>query len=159
MVTETFTRPSIEAQYITAIILYAAAYVYALKFAVSIQKCETEACKKFKDVHEGCLMGCPSGAEVLTSARGGNYYIGANDPAQQNSLKGCFATFWSGTHFMLYLLLGYFCPDLFWHTFIIGASFEYYEKHAFDCADPLDVLFNTTGFLLGRFINETMMQN
>lgn len=138
------------AEYLIAIILYLCAYIYALQFAVSIQNCETDTCKDIKAVHESCLFGCPDGtSSLLTKFRGGNYYIGASK--ETNSKQGdCLATFWSGTHFMLYLLLGIFCPNLFWQTFAFGAAFEVYEYYEYDCADPLDILFNTTGFLIGR---------
>lgn len=133
------------------------AYAYALKFAVSIQDSEASWAKSIKNVHEGCLFGCPKGTASMTCGRGLNYYIGANDPAKNEQLKNCLATFWSGTHFMLYTMLGLFCPDLFWHTFAVGVLFEGYEKTEYDCADPLDVLFNSTGFMIGYTINNFML--
>ena len=146
--------PSLPAQYMAAILLYICAYIYALKFAVSIQDNNSPWAQKIRNMHESCLIGCPNSA--LTSCRGSNYYINSKDKKRNEDLKKCFATFWSGTHFSLYAFLGYFCPDLFWQTFSLGVLFEGYEYKKYDCADPLDILFNTTGFLTGRVIRNSI---
>lgn len=140
-------------QYIIAIILYICAYLYSLKFAVYIQNRDEDWCKSFRKIHESCILGCPTNTEFITDGRGDNYYIGASDSINGSSLKKCMATFWSATHFMLYVLIGFFCPDLFYETLILGASFELFEYYKYDCADPLDILFNTSGFIVGKGIN------
>jgi hypothetical protein len=71
-------------------------------------------------------------------------------PEKSRELNTCLTTFWSASHFALYLALGMFAPSLFWQTFAIGATFEFYEKYAFDCHDVLDVAYNSAGFLIGK---------
>jgi len=138
------------AQFTVAIILYILAYWYSLKFAVALNDCHTDACNKLRRAHESCL--CHVRAN-LSPLRGDQYYIGAMDAKKREELNGCAMTFWSASHFYLYLLLGFFAPALFWETFIAGVGFEIYEKYAFDCHDVLDVMYNSAGFLLGRAAN------
>jgi len=84
--------------------------------------------------------------------RGNNYYISAMNSKKQDDLQKCLITFWGTTHFVLYVLIGYFCPNCFWESFIIGVLFELYEYHAFNCHDLLDIVLNTSGFFVGKLI-------
>ncbi|AYV81799.1 MAG: hypothetical protein Harvfovirus63_2 [Harvfovirus sp.] len=141
---------SIYSQYIIAILLYIAAYIYALKIAVGIGHCNDELCKKINSVHENCIMGCDHKSCALTKSRGSNYFIGITDEEKKANLDRCLVTFWGATHFILYFLLGVLTPDLFWETFTVGVAFEIYEYYKYDCADGLDIILNTIGFLLGQ---------
>ena len=141
---------SIYSQYIAAILLYVASYIYALKFAVYIGTCNKKWCRNVNNYHEKCMVNCGEYSCGLTTTRGENYYIGVTGEEQKDVLNKCLVTFWGGSHFILYLLLGFFCPNLFWQTFILGVLFEIYEEYMYDCHDALDVVLNTAGFLIGR---------
>lgn len=140
---------------------YVAAYMYALQFAVLVSNDENHSkFAKLNEIHEGCMIGC-NGQDTqcqaknqgqwwtsLTQYRGNNYYIGIDKTPNTS----CFATFWSCSHFVLYLFLGYMAPDYFWTTFFIGGLFEFYEHKYYDCHDLLDIGFNTAGFVVGQFL-------
>lgn len=143
---------SIYSQYIIAILLYGIAYIYAMVFAVYIGKCNDKICQKINRVHENCTLGCKNKTCNLTKSRGDNYFIGVTDEEKKNKLDNCLITFWGTTHFVLYFFLGIFTPNLFWETFIIGILFELYEKQYYACHDVLDIILNTSGFLIGRLL-------
>jgi hypothetical protein len=136
-------------QYVIAVILYIIAYIYAIMIAPKITTCTTNTCKVLEKNHRKCLISTPALAPVIGGGRGASYYIGAENDSEE--LSNCFLTFWGLTHFMLYTALGFFCPDLFWETFAIGAGFEMYEFFKFDCHDSLDIIINTSGFAFGKY--------
>lgn len=143
---------SLTAQYIIVIILYIVAYIYSIHFAVTITGRKDGTYGKINNMHESCIIGCPSDANILTQYRGKNYYIGGTDGEKQSMLNSCLATFWSFSHFLLYSAIGFLAPDLFWDTFFIGVMFEAYESWAFDCHDLMDIVYNTSGFIVGRYL-------
>lgn len=130
------------------VLLYVIAYAYAINFAIFASK--KRALTPVNNMHKGCVVECADSLKVLTLTRGDNYYIGESDANQAAS--PCLVTFWGFTHFFLYSLLGYFCPDLFIQTFIIGCVFELYEKEKYQCQDAFDIALNTAGFIVGRGI-------
>ena len=65
----------------------------------------------------------------------------------------CLVTIWSFTHIVLYMILGFFCPALFWLTFIIGIFFEIGECIFADCHDVMDLVYNSLGFGIGKLLN------
>lgn len=65
----------------------------------------------------------------------------------------CLVTSWNLSHFVMYLLMGYLFPNIFFETLIIGIIFEFIESRA-DCYDVLDVVFNSSGYLIGVMINK-----
>ena len=96
--------------------------------------------------------------EKITQGRGCGSFItvGKNKYMDNNTedMRYCFLSGWSLSHLFTYMLLGYFCPSLFWVTFIIGTFFETFECIAFDCHDILDILCNTAGFGIGYLIQK-----
>jgi hypothetical protein len=48
----------------------------------------------------------------------------------------------------------FLCPSLFWETFLLGTGFEIYEYIALDCADPMDIVYNVLGFVIGQSLSE-----
>lgn len=136
-------------QIIYVIILYSIAYIYSLVYAPSIATNTTGLNK----LHEKCIYGCDM-CDSVTGGRGQNYYIAAMDPEKQKNLSKCLLSFWGLTHYILYVLIGYLAPDLFWETFTIGVLFEGYEYIKYDCADPLDPVWNSLGFLTGSYLRK-----
>jgi hypothetical protein len=61
---------------------------------------------------------------------------------------------WAVSHAYLYMVIGFFCPNLFIESFLIGAFFEYFEKMKWECHDGLDVIFNSFGFIIGYLLNK-----
>jgi len=96
--------------------------------------------------------------EKITRGRGSGSFItvGKNKYMDDNTeeMRYCFLSGWGLSHVFTYMLLGYFCPSLFWLTFIIGTFFETFECIAFDCHDILDIISNTVGFGIGYLIQK-----
>ena len=130
-------------------VIYGIAYVYSIHFAPFLAKHAPTS--SWNQIHERCYRDAPPMLKGLLSARGTQYIIG--DESQSASLENCLLTFWGTSHGLLYLILGYLCPKLFWPTFWIGVGFEVYEKLQYDCADPLDIVWNTMGFMIGRYVS------
>ena len=133
-------------QIINVLFLYIIAYIYSLVYAPMIANDKDHFINK---LHEKCLYECDV-CRIITSGRGDNYYIAAMTPEKQKQLNKCLFSFWGLTHFILYVFIGYFAPDLFYETFIVGIVFEVFEFYKYDCADPLDIVWNTLGFIVGK---------
>ena len=138
------------ATYLLVALIYIIAYIYSIEFAPRIAGATTGWQGCVNAVHESCVAGCHVGMCQL-SVRGSNYYIGSTDAAKAQALDQCLVTFWGLSHFLLYSVLGFVAPHMFWETFAVGVAFEIYEAHTFDCHDTFDVVLNTAGFFAGRF--------
>lgn len=134
------------AQSLIAALLYILAYLYAIEVAPRLLQ---DSANVMNEVHETCFVQNFLPNKAL-SLRGNKYIIG--DPESSSALDNCLITFWGTSHYMLYFFLGYWCPALFWPTFVIGVGFEVYEYVQYDCADALDIAFNTIGFLSGSLL-------
>lgn len=144
--------------YILVALIYTIAYAYSIHFAPKIAGAKAGWQKDLNNVHESCIVGCGGGLNKL-SIRGDNYYIGATDPEKQEVLSNCMVTFWGFTHFFLYSVLGFLFPDVFWETFFIGVAFEAYEAVEYDCHDTFDIILNSAGFVVGRYIRGRVYKN
>src|SRR5271169_2982863 len=136
------------AKSILIILLFVAAYAYSLEFAPRAKQCDTGWCEEVNKVHESCILGCNEYTKALTAGRGSDYIIGDNG-ATNERISNCLVTFWGLTHFMLFAMVGFIAPWLFWEMFAVGCLFELYESYRFNCHDVLDVGLNTLGFLAG----------
>lgn len=139
------------ARYILVIFLFIVAYAYSLEFAPWSKQCTKEWCGKMNNIHESCLVGCNEYTKPLTTFRGQSYIIGG-DPEKNNRMKNCLITFWGFTHYMLFAIVGFIAPELFWEMFLLGCGFELFEHAKFDCHDALDIGLNTAGFLTGQYV-------
>jgi glycopeptide antibiotics resistance protein len=52
------------------------------------------------------------------------------------------------------MIIGFFCPALFWLTFGIGFLFEILECLYANCHDAMDLVYNSLGFGLGKLLNQ-----
>jgi len=86
---------------------------------------------------------------MVTGGRGDQYYIGVSDIDKNAKLKKCVVTLWGLAHFLLYMVIGWVAPDMFWPTFAAGVAFESYEYFKYSCEDPLDIIWNSAGFIVG----------
>lgn len=140
------------------LLIYAVAYLYCIPFAVWAAKQPELA--RLNVAHEDCVLGLcvPSIQNVLAATRGKKYIIDDTGAGTTNSsrIKSCLVTFWSAMHFGLYFVIGLSLPNLFLETFLIGVAFEVFEYYKYECHDALDILFNTTGFLVGRAVRLAM---
>lgn len=127
---------------ICMIILYLISYIFAIKIAVALKDVPI-----VQKVQESCMFSLE--CEPCTRYRGKNYHIGNMDEIKEKEVKDCLVTFWSMTHLLLYMGLGYLCPSYFWLVSGIGIGFEILEYYVWDCMDPMDIIFNTIGFGLG----------
>ena len=133
---------------ITIVLLYGLAYFYSLQFAPKLAQWAPDS--PWNRFHESCIQSASPSQSFLLATRGSQYIL--DDPGKSDTLNSCLMTFWGATHAVLYIFLGFFAPRSFWLTFGIGVAFEIYEKIRFDCADALDILWNSVGFLIGRWI-------
>ena len=101
-----------------------------------------------------CFLRAPDGLwEIISPLRGFNYYLDEKERKDPQYRANCLVTTWALSHFILYLILGYYYPQMFWETFMIGIMFEIAENMAMDCHDVLDVLWNSLGFVVGRWLS------
>jgi hypothetical protein len=109
-----------------------------------------------KDAHASCYINCSDDNQIakkLVAGRGRNYditEITTSDGAEYKTSETCLLTFWGFTHFIFYAILGVIAPDMFWQTFMVGTAFEVAEYYSYDCADPLDLIWNSAGFIVGQ---------
>ncbi len=141
--------------YLLASLIYIIAYVYSIHFAPILAGAESGWRRDLNDVHESCLVGCRGGICKL-SVRGDNYYINSTDSAKRRRLSNCMVTFWGFSHFLLYSILGFLFPGIFWETFFVGVAFEMYEAAEFDCHDTFDIILNSAGFLAGKYLRRLL---
>ena len=112
----------------------------------------THAPKSVAAVGKYCFITAPSFMwGFLRNNRGRNYYLNNANGVDKDVTPNCMLTIWGLSHVILYMILGWFVPDMFWETFFIGIAFEYLEKNTFDCHDILDIMWNSIGFLIGKY--------
>ena len=135
------------------------AYVYSIIFATHVTKLSKETNDKWpnkiNDIHETCVMTCNKPfCQSACNFRGNNYYIGSDKKLDSGTSETCLVTFWSAGHFVLFMIIGFIMPELFIVALILGIGFEVYEYYRFDCHDPLDIIWNTSGFIVGMLLNK-----
>lgn len=139
----------------TLVILYVVAYMYSMQIAPWVQRRFPQS--SMNKTHEQCVAQPAGTPKWMLSGRGKSYIIGGHSAS--NKLGDCLVTFWGGTHFALYLAIGFFCPEHGIVANVAGVIFEVYEWKVYDCADPLDVLLNVAGFIAGRALGTIMNAN
>jgi hypothetical protein len=103
-----------------------------------------------------CLYSSDSNlTKLLTSSRGTEYYL-ISEKYKNTHNKTCLVSIWAFTHIFLYMMIGVYCPNLFFPSLIVGVLFELGEK-VFNCHDVLDVIFNSIGFGIGYQINKLFL--
>ncbi len=130
----------------TLSLLFLFAYVYSIHIAPWIQKKFPKS--QWNEMHEQCVSKTSIMPKWMLRGRGNSYIIGGSSAS--TGLRECTLTFWGMTHFLLYFVIGVQCPQYGLLANILGVLFELYEWKVYDCADPLDIVWNTTGFLIGR---------
>lgn len=108
--------------------------------------------QKLKDMHQSCLLGeCKNDTcQKIIDQRGDNYIIEKTDEVRKRRIKNCSFTFWNLSHFMLYAVITFLCPQMYMEFFIMGLGFEVYECYMYDCHDAMDIVANTAGILAGK---------
>jgi hypothetical protein len=95
----------------------------------------------------------------LKKWRGYNYfYMDLNHPNYKeiSDLKDvCPVTIWSICHIVMYAIIGFIAPKLFWPMWIFGVIFEMIEYLAGPSQCPLDLGWNFLGLLIGISIRYT----
>ena len=104
-----------------------------------------------------CLYSSDSNlTKLLTSSRGSEYYL-TSEKYKKIHNKNCLVSIWAFTHIFLYMMIGVYCPNLFFPSLMVGILFEIGEKVFYNCHDVLDVIFNTVGFGIGYQINKLFL--
>jgi hypothetical protein len=72
-------------------------------------------------------------------------------------VKKCFITVWHMIHFVGYLLTAFAFP-MFWPEILIAsAAFELYEYFSCKCHDVSDLVYNSSGILIGVLLRKVIM--
>lgn len=137
-------------RYLLLALLYLIAYTYSIEIAPWLAYSHNKLAVKINNIHESCLLKCDATKNLIGKGRGSQYYIGKPDSADNS----CLITFWTLSHFILYSVIGFLLPDMFWQSFIVGVGFEIYEKYKYNCEDYFDIIANSAGFGFGWFINK-----
>ena len=155
-------------QYFYLVIIYIISFLFLLSLNIflSISDPKSDNSNKVnKIIHHCYVLHISPFIKWLTSSRGKNYYTiinkrinneneyNINEEEENNKKqKYCLVSLWAIAHVFTYMVIGFFCPNLFIQSFICGALFEFYEKYTWDCHDKLDVIFNSIGFVIGYII-------
>lgn len=108
-----------------------------------------------KNLSKICLIRSPSKLwDIIKNYRGKNYYLTVIEEETMDIEKNCLFTVWALCHFILYTFLGFFAPERFWETLLIGSLFEIFENLSADCHDALDLTWNSLGFMFGRYLHQ-----
>jgi len=101
-------------------------------------------------IMDKCFIGTPGYLESYVRAgRGSNYYL---NNSFSNIPSKCLVTGWALSHVILYMVLGYVLPNMFWETLFIGILWEIVECIFYKCHDIMDVLWNSIGFIIGMIL-------
>jgi hypothetical protein len=104
------------------------------------------------NILDKCFIPTPKGMKsFINVGRGSNYYL--NNKYATIPTK-CLLTGWALAHIILYAIIGFNLPDMFWESLFIGILFEIIECTAYKAHDVLDVLWNTLGFFIGYLLNK-----
>jgi hypothetical protein len=105
--------------------------------------------KKLKQVHnftEECVVGCKNYCEeckVVNNWRDKGYYLFEADDKGQ-----CLITRWEISHLLFHIFLGYYTNIYISQSLSVG--FEIFEHYKFDCGSYIDLVYNLSGFLIGK---------
>ena len=155
-------------QYIILGFIYILSFLFVLFINKMLSIEHTHGDGLYKLVYECIFFNETNFCKKLTSTRGKKYYtisgnkksINAEDDKKfEKNQEYCLVSLWALTHTYLYIIIGFFCPNLFIESLIIGALFEYFEKVKWDCHDGLDVIFNSFGFIIGYLLNKFILKN
>ena len=137
------------------IIIYIIAYLYCLYYAPKIEHINDNSFQgKINKMNKSCLYNCKTEIckDMVDNNRGETYFI-ATKKEDQIHIKDCLLTFWGFTHFLLYFVLALLVPSLYIEFFFIGVIFEIYEFYKYKCHDGTDIILNTLGILLGKYLS------
>jgi hypothetical protein len=112
---------------------------------------ETKYGERVKTVFRQCYLECHLPVcEWLTQFRGRRYFLTNGDG--NGKVKYCMLSLWGVLHFVLFVLIGLFVPNIGWE--VLGASLVYEggEYVLYQCHDLLDVGINMAGYLVGSFV-------
>ena len=107
----------------------------------------------------GCLYSCSQNiSKFLISTRGINYYLTSKKYHPSND-DNCLVSVWAFAHVVLYIFVGFFCPNLFVPSLLVGIFYEIMECIFYKCHDVLDIFFNSLGFGIGFQINKLFIKD
>lgn len=101
--------------------------------------------KALERLFNKCWIGNGKDWFSLGKWRGKNYSLTPTKAME----KYCFMTSWAITHLILYAIIGFLFPKMFWTSFFVGVVFEIAEWLTLDCHDLLDLFWNSLGFFIG----------
>jgi hypothetical protein len=87
-------------------------------------------------------------SKYINIARSKNYFLKENN-GECN--KNVLFTYWNLTHFFVYFFIGYYCPQMFRISLILGVLWEVYES-LYYCHDIVDIICNSLGFITGFLV-------
>lgn len=109
------------------------------------------ASHKFKKMQHGCLIS--TNCNICTKYRGNNYTL-AKTNHDKEKLKKCFLTTWGLSHILFNATMAFIFPMHLCELFAMGVIWEGFEHFIWDCMDPLDIVMNASGLILGRIARQ-----
>jgi hypothetical protein len=112
---------------------------------------------KYKNIinnaYNKCYVVCyDKWCKYLLKFRGEDYFLTFNGQDKIYRVKNCLLSLWGVLHFILFALIGFFIPDVFYEVIIISILYEYIEYLLYNCHDALDIVLNIIGYLFGTFL-------
>ncbi len=101
-----------------------------------------------------CYISCEHPfCKLLLKFRGDNYFLTFAE-GQEKRINKCMLSLWGVLHVILFAIIGYFVPNVFWEIVIISILYELAEYLLYNCHDALDILLNVAGYLIGVYLQQ-----
>lgn len=118
---------------------------------------------KYSDIvnkaYNYCFIQCKNEwCKYLLKFRGKDYFLTFNGVKQGERVKNCLLSLWGILHFVLFAIIGFFVPNVFYEVILISVVYELLEYVLYDCHDALDIVLNIGGYLFGAFLYEMYHQ-
>jgi len=99
-----------------------------------------------------CYISCEHPiCKFLLKLRGDDYFLTFAE-GQEKRIKSCMLSLWGVLHFILFAIIGFFIPNVFWEVVIVSILYELAEYLLYNCHDALDILLNIAGYLTGVYL-------
>lgn len=98
---------------------------------------------------KNCIVSCPKILKPLLKTRGDNYFLNKDGPTPEAELRNCLLSTWGLSHIIMYALITFIVPRLWWVVLISGIVWEIYESKHLGCQDFLDIGWDSLGVYMG----------
>ena len=107
---------------------------------------------KFVTNSNNCLLRSPSILQKYSNT-GKNYYLKKNN---NYATKKCLLPGWAVLHIILYSIISFFIPQLWYLSFIVGIIWELFEYY-YNAEFWLDIFWNSVGIIIGSSLRRLIV--